>query len=216
MRALFLAWILLMVAGTAPAFDAVPARGQDLSGHWQLNQGLSDDVEQMLQRRFDKEAQEHARRMQARRRAELAGELVMPEYHPPRSRPSARENERIRRVLNISRTLHIVQDGARLEIASEVETRRFVGGVRSQVSMPGGGLADSRVGWKGQWFVIDRRVRGGIRVVERYRWLAGGDRLESELKVSGDDFLAGMKVRRIYERTAPPSKPPELVFGPVP
>ena len=59
----------------------------------------------------------------------------------------------------------IRQEGTTFDIVSAVESRRVVAGSRTQVSMPEGELADSKVGWDGQWFVIERRVRGGPRVV---------------------------------------------------
>ena len=78
-----------------------------------------------------------------------------------------RREENLHRMLAISDTLAIARQGATLDIVSAVESRRVVAGSRTQVSMPEGELADSNVGWDGQWFVIDRRVRGGPRVVEK-------------------------------------------------
>ena len=118
-------------------------------------------------------------------------------------------------MLGISDTLQITQSGATIDIVSQVDTRRFEAGSRSQVSMPSGELADSAVGWEGPWFVIERRAKRGPRVIEKYRWLKKTDQLESQLAWGGESPLAGITVHRIYDRmlTAPP--PPDPDSGPV-
>ena len=121
--------------------------------------------------------------------------------------------ERPRRMLNITETLRIEQQGSRIELASAAETRRVTAGERSQVSMPQGGLADSKVGWDGEWLVIDRSVRDGPRVVERFRLLKNG-RLEYRMAWSGDTELSGLSVRRIFHRSTPAPNPDPAV-GPI-
>jgi hypothetical protein len=96
-----------------------------------------------------------------------------------------------------------------------VDSRRFEAGSRSQVSMPQGELADSDVGWDGEWFVIERRASRGPRVIEKYRWLKKTDQLESRLAWSGDSPLAGIKVKRIYDRVVGAVAPPNAELGPV-
>ena len=121
-----------------------------------------------------------------------------------------RREENLHRMLAISDTLAIKQDGATLDIVSAVESRRVVAGSRTQVSMPEGQLADSKVGWDGEWFVIDRRVRGGPRVVEKFRLVPKTGQLEYEMTWCGDGELDGMKVRRMFDRvtvTPPPADP---------
>ena len=97
---------------------------------------------------------------------------------------------------------------------SSIETRRFTAGSESQVSMPEGQLADLKAGWEGQWFVVQRRARGGPRVTEKFRLLKT-DQLEYQMAWSGDTELAGMKVNRIFDRAQgePPVRDPDL--GPV-
>ena len=138
-----------------------------------------------------------------------------PPANRPSQRPRNRRLEQLRQMLGISDTLAITQDGARLTIQSQQEIRSFDAGTKSQVSMPQGELADSRVGWDGQWFVIDRRASRGPTVVERYRWLKKTDQLESILAWGGDSPLDGIKVHRIYDRMLEPPPPPDPAYGPV-
>jgi hypothetical protein len=212
-----------LLAGTG--FDATPKRAADLSGSWQLNAALSDDAEYMLEKR---QREEYERYIQWRRRQERN----YPPGAPPididgpgpgtRREPSSarrasmkRRDENLHRMLAISDTLAIKQDGATFDIVSKVESRRVVAGSRTQVSMPEGELADSTVGWDGPWFVIDRRVRGGPRVVEKFRLAPKTGQLEYEMKWSGNGELDGMKIRRVFDRVTVTPPPADPAAGPV-
>lgn len=232
MRRFVIALGLLSITCVAMAdYDATSSRGADLSGHWKVNAASSDDAERLLQKRLD---EERKRREAFMRRAREEGELFPPPdpygnpsapssaqearpTSPPRGRSSMRKrrDDELRKMLGISETLDISQSGSRIAMNSRVEARSFEAGTRSQVSMPQGELADSKVGWDGDWFVIDRRARGGPRVVEKYRWLKKTDQLESVMKWSGDSVLAGIKVRRIYDRMAGAPPPPDPGLGPI-
>jgi hypothetical protein len=235
MRRCLLALGLLMLAHTAfAAYSANPSRAVDLSGRWTVNAALSDDAERLLQKRL---AEDRKRREALMRRARAQGEIFMPpdpdddspespqprepragNLPPPLSPREARlkrRDDELRRMLGISPTLAIKQSGTTLDIESQIETRRFEAGSRSQVSMPQGELADSNVGWDGEWFVIERKVRSGPRVVEKYRWLKKSDQLESMIAWSGDSPLAGIKVHRIYDRVVGAVPPPDPRQGPV-
>lgn len=231
-RRFFLALGLLSAIGVATAdYAATSSRGVDLSGHWKVNAALSDDAERLLQKRLD---EERKRREAFMRRAREEGELfpppdpdddpsnptaaseARPNSPPPgRSNMRKRRDDELRKMLGISETLEIAQAGSRIAMDSQLDARRFEAGTRSQVSMPQGELADSNVGWDGEWFVIDRRARRGPRVVEKYRWLKKTDQLESVMSWSGDSVLAGIKVRRIYDRMASAPPPPDPGQGPI-
>jgi hypothetical protein len=126
-----------------------------------------------------------------------------------------RYQENLYKMLAISDTLTIRQEGSTVELLSAVESRRVVAGSRTQVSMPEGELADSEVGWDGQWFVIDRDVSRGPRVVEKFRLLPKTGQLEYQMKWSGDSELRGMKIHRIFDRsTQAPPPPADPAAGP--
>jgi hypothetical protein len=212
-------------ACAAAAFDAASPRGIDLSGSWKLNATLSDDAEHMLEKR---QREEYERYIQWRRRQERTyppgappididgpGPATRREPSPSRRASMKRREENLHKMLAISDTLAIKQEGATLDIVSKVESRRVVAGSRTQVSMPEGQLADSRVGWDGPWFVIDRRVRGGPRVVEKYRLAPKTGQLEYEMRWSGNGELDGMKIRRVFDRVTVTPPPADPAAGPI-
>jgi hypothetical protein len=225
--------LMLVQAPALAGFDAVSRQGADLSGHWNLNVAASDDAEAMMQKRIAEEAKRRAARMKRDREdgafwlppdppAEPEGEAG-PDAKPPpvAARPGDRPQRRTRRydglrqMLGISNTLDITQKGSRIDIVSQMDSRRFDAGVESQVSMPSGELADSRVGWDGPWFVIQRKASHGPNVTEKYRWLKKTDQLESIIAWGGDSPLAGIKVHRLYDRGVADTTVPSPDAGPV-
>lgn len=199
------------LAFEALAYEPAPRRPTSIAGQWVLNEAQSDDVEQLLSERLARERERMRRQMerwQGSRQRTLppVGEegVEVPaatrEARERVRRRQEREQELYRRMLNVSRTLRIEQEGRRIDMASAVESRRFEAGSESQVSMPEGQLADLRVGWDGEWFVIQRKTRNGPSVTERLRLLKKTDQLEYQMAWRGDTELAGMKVRRIFDR----------------
>jgi hypothetical protein len=219
----------------AGGFDAASKLGMDLTGHWRLNAAASDDAEAMMQKRIADEAKRRAARM--KRDREEGAFWLPPEPSPepqeegeaapgakpqqgaphPNDRPPRRNRryDGLRQMLGISNTLDITQSGSRIDIVSEVDSRRFEAGVDSQVSMPGGELADSRVGWDGQWFVIQRKASHGPNVTEKYRLVKKTDQLESVIAWGGDSPLAGIKVHRLFDRGVADTAVPNPADGPV-
>lgn len=124
------------------------------------------------------------------------------------------EAEMQHRLLSISDWLRITKNLAGIELANAAEQRHVEPGTRSQVSMPSGELADERVGWDGDTLVINRETREGPNVVERLRWLKATDQLEYRLAVSGDTELAGIKLKRVYDRSVAAPPPANPVIGP--
>ncbi len=210
---------------SAAALDSAPSRPVDLSGSWKLNAALSDDAEHMLEER---QREEWERYVQWRRRQEKSfppgappidvdgpGGAARNEPSPSRRASMKRRQENLYKMLAISDTLTIRQDGTTVEIVSAVESRRVVAGSRTQVSLPEGELADSKVGWDGQWFVIERSVRGGPRVLEKFRLAPKTAQLEYEMKWSGDGELDGMKIRRLFDRVTVTPPPADPAAGPI-
>lgn len=210
---------------TCTAFDAGSSRGVDLSGTWKLNAALSDDAERMLAERMEKERQRYAQWRRQEERLHWPGPPPIDVDSPGASRPGGasparrsaqkRRDENLRRMLAISDTLTIRQQGSTVDIVSEVESRRLLAGSRTQVSMPEGELADSNVGWDSQWFVIERKVSRGPRVVEKYRVLPKSGQLEYLMAWGGDSELSGMKLRRVFDRVTDEPPPPDPGSGPV-
>lgn len=208
---LFSPLLFVLLAFEAIAYEAVPKRPTSIEGRWVLNETQSDDVERELAERLAKERERLRRQME---RWQGARERTLPPIgeegvEVPAATREARERVRrrqereqalYRRMLQISPALRIEQEGRRIDIDSVVESRRFEAGSDSQISMPEGQLADLRVGWDGEWFVIQRKVRNGPSVVEKLRHLKKTDQLEYQMAWRGETDLAGMNVRRIFDR----------------
>jgi hypothetical protein len=132
---------------------------------------------------------------------------------------SKRVLAQLQRALELYSVLEIKQSdaGAQLEIRGDGNQRRFTSG-GSAMSMPGGQLADAQVGWDGDAFVIERKVRRGPRVVERYQLLKKTGQLQAVIRWGGpsDDLLSGVKIKRIFDRAEGTQPPPDPEVGPVP
>jgi hypothetical protein len=211
-------------AFAAAALDAVPSRAVDLSGSWKLNAAQSDDVEHMLEELQRKQREQYMKWRREQERMyppnapppiDVEGSATPRGPSPSRRASIKRHQEMLEQMLAISDTLVIHQEGTTLDILSAVDSRRVVAGSRTQVSLPGGELADSKVGWDGQSFVIDRSASHGPRVVEKYRLTPKTGQLEYEMKWSGDSEIAGMKVRRVFDRVTVAPLPADPAAGPI-
>lgn len=226
-------WILLtvmFVASSAMALDAQPRKPVELQGRWVINYEQSEDPEKLLMERLEKQRAADRKRLERylRRSEPNMGQRSLPPIGeegvevPAATRAArervqrrqAREEELLKRMLNVTKTLDIRQEDRRVEISSAMESRRFDAGSESQISMPEGQLADLKVGWDGSAFVVRRTSRNGPRAIERFRILKTGQ-LEYSMAWSGETELAGMKVRRVFERASgePPPRDPDV--GPV-
>lgn len=213
-------WAALALAD----YDAMPKKPTDITGFWVLNTATSDDPEALLAQRQAKEQEEFERWRQRQERSRPQG--VPPPIDvdaPPAGqrhrgpRPWQKQHqENLRQMLAVSPTLEIKQlEPTRFEIVSAVDSRRVQAGSNSQVSMPEGVLADSEVGWDGEWFVIERNVRRGPRAVEKFRLTKTGQ-LEYFMQWKGDSDLAGIKVRRFFDRRTGPAPVASPDHGPLP
>lgn len=220
--ALTLSFVAIEVlAALAPA----PTRETHLEGEWKLNAQSSDDAQQVLAAQLKRE---HDRMMKMMREMDRHSPMGLPPPDAARDMPPPSEDARAQmrrrraheqeiqhRLLAISDWLRIEQDSTGIEVASAVEQRHVDPGTRSQVSMPSGELADERVGWDHDTLVIERETREGPDVVEKFRWLKATDQLEYRLAVSGDTELAGIKLKRVFDRNVAAPPPVSPVTGPV-
>lgn len=206
----------LALKGTAPA-------DVNIEGRWLVNDAQSDDAEAWLAQRREEEMR-RMRRFEEERKRRLANDPFAwePEFSPPERTPQNRiameERERaVRQMMGATRFLSIKQNdgGAKLELVSEFETRRYDAGSSTQVSLPQGQLADSISGWDGEWFVIERNARQGPRIAERYRRLKKTDQLEAQITIKGNSLLSGLKLRRVFDRGKVDTTPIDSAAGPV-
>lgn len=204
----------MIVSCSAQAYEARAPRDADLSGRWVVNTTLSDDADALLRTRVEKqlEREQRWREQQAREEGEQAPSQELTAVQ------LGRVVTKLRRVLELYALVEIKQSdaGAVLEILGDSNQRRFTPG-KSLMSMPEGQLADAQVGWDGDGFVIERKVRRGPRVVERYRLLRKTDQLEAVIswRGSSDDLLSGIKIKRVFDRSTGAPQAPDLDVGPV-
>jgi hypothetical protein len=219
---LIAALVILCMSGVALALNAAAPDEVSLDGRWTVNDAMSDDGEALLQRRMEEEMK-RMRRMEEQRRRRMEEDPFAwePEFGPlertPQNVAAQEERDRdLRQMLGMTKLLTIKQteQGAKVAIETDFETRRYDAGARTQVSLPQGQLADSHSGWEGEWFVIERNSRDGPRITERYRRLKKTDQLELQTVVKGDSMLSGMKVRRVFDRLASEAAPPIPSNGP--
>ena len=213
---LLLCLALLAIGSVAQAYDARAPLNTDLSGRWALNGALSDDVDAILRKRLEAQLKRERRWEEEDREADPdAPARPMPDATGPGAN---RVLAQLREVLAVYPQFEIRQSeaGAKLGIVAKEGARSFTAGGESLVSMPGGALATSEVGWDGETFVIERKVRKGPRVVEKFRLLKKTGQLEATLTWRGtsDDLLSGIKLKRVFDRSeAPPPADPDS--GPV-
>ncbi len=219
--------LLLLVSGAALAYDAYPRRATTIEGRWVLNPQLSEDPDAILLERIERERERYRKEMERHRRARGHADIppmgtegidIPPATRAARERVKRRQQRELelyKRMLNVTPWLRIRQQGNEIEIASAMETRRFDAGSESQVSMPEGQIADLRVGWDGEWFVIERKVRDGPNALERFRLLKNTDQLEYQMRWRGETELSGISVRRIFDRGANEEPVRDPSVGPV-
>lgn len=225
-----LGFLLVFAASvTALAYDAYPRRATNLEGRWTLNAQQSEDAEAILLERVEREREKFRRELERYQRGQARTERAIPPLGaegvdiPPATRSAQervkrrqqREMDLYKRMLNITQWLRITQQGTRIEIASAKEARVFTAGSESQISMPEGQIADLKVGWDGDWFVIQRKVSRGPSALERFRLLKKTDQLEYQMSWRGDTELAGISVRRIFDRATGEEPVRDPAVGPV-
>jgi hypothetical protein len=223
MRNSILAFILFATCLPALALKNTAPAESSIDGYWAVNAAASEDGEALIAKRME-EVRKEQRRFEERRRRQMENDPFAwePEFTPPEDTPQFRakmeERDRsMRQMLGMTKFFDIKQsaNGARIELASEFETRRYDAGARTQVSLPQGQLADSKSGWDGEWFVVDRESRDGPRIIERFRRLKKTDQLEALVTIKGDSMLSGLKLRRVFDRKAGSQAPSSPKVGPV-
>ena len=212
---ILVALMIAMSVGAVVLFfmELAPSRAADVARRLEeVQAGGTLATPQVIRRR---RRQEQAYPPGALPPIDIEGPATSREPSSARRASMKRRQENLYKMLAISDTVSIRQDGTTLDIVSAVESRRVVAGSRTQVSLPEGELADSKVGWDGLWFVIDRNVRHGPRVVERYRLVPKTGQLEYEMKWSGESEIAGMKIRRVFDRVTVAPLPADPAAGPI-
>jgi hypothetical protein len=195
-------FVFLSTCGSVLAdYAAAPRSAVTLQGTWRRNPAASDAVDRIVAKLLEQDEKE---RRQWRERMRAADPFGMP---APDDQLTARDRQQqeqeLRTMLGVTDTLEVLQEGVRLTLTSDQGTRRFEAGSRLQTSMPDGNLADARIGWDGNWFVIERKVPRRMRQIEKLRLIEKTGQLEYVSQWSGDTELAGVKFRQVFDRVEP-------------
>jgi len=204
-------WTALATVGCAGrSLKALPSKSVDLSGEWQLNAALSDDVQKALQAQF-KILKD---RMERERGPQQMGPMRRPTEGMTRNTdptPSEEERdpdgmhkirkqreERFALMVEAPTRMQISLRGTRFTVKHDDTSDEFTAGTRSVVSF-GRDVADRTSGWQGNQFIVSTRgVEGGAKE-DRYSLEPDG-RLSLVTKLSGDRMPA-LEVKRVYDRT---------------
>jgi hypothetical protein len=93
--------------------------------------------------------------------------------------------------------LKIEQRDGEFVIANGENTRSFVPGEKSVISVPSG-VADQRSGWKGKEYWIEIKPQVGPKVTEKLRLSDKGDQLIETIDVGSEGRVKPLHVTRVY------------------
>ena len=206
-------WTVLAMVGCAGrSLKELPSKSVDLSGEWQLNTALSDDVQKVLQAQL-----------------RIMNERIDRDRGPPRMGPMRRptegmtrnpgggeaeqseaerdpeglhkihkqRDERFTSMIEAPARMSISLQGTRFIVKHDQTSDTYTAGSKSVVSF-GRDVADRMSGWSGNEFVVSTQgVEGGSKV-ERYVLQPDG-RLWLVTKLSGDRMPA-VEIKRVYDR----------------
>lgn len=197
----------LGAAGCATRLAAQAPKDVDLSGHWVLNESLSDDPGKLLEKRRERMPGDGTHQGPpgggagpAGGRGPMGGGGPMGGNGPKRggmpgggmpggSMPA------MARLPDAPREMNIRQSAEAMDIETEGSSTRYIFGQKSVVSVPDG-VADRTVGWKGKAFVLETKAPEGPHSTRRYALDPGG-RLIVTTEVSGRG--PSLKMKEVYE-----------------
>ena len=211
--------LLFMVSWTALALvgcggrslKETPSRSVDLSGEWQLNTALSDDVQKVVQaqlrimnERMDRERgpqQMGPMRRPAEGMTRNTGgstDELEEERDPGGMRKIRKQrDERFTSMVEAPALMSISLQGTRFVVKHDDTSDTYTAGSKSVVSF-GRDVADRVSGWDGNEFIVSTRgVEGGSKE-ERYLLQPDG-RLALVTRLSGDR-MPEIEIKRIYDR----------------
>jgi hypothetical protein len=186
---------LCVACALARGLAPLPEKAVNLTGEWHLNATLSDDARKKLDEAQSRVKQQFQRRQEAYRRSEQLDRDPQGDYE---TRALERGPYRdFGPVVDGPMQFTMTQNGGNLTIMSDDSENRFEAGRQSVVSF-GQGVADRRVGWTGQTFVIATRAVDGQAKEERYSLDKDG-RLVVTVQMGGGG-LPKVLIRRVYDR----------------
>ena len=180
----------------ARGLAAAPPQGIDLSGDWQFNAALSDDVDSIMAERRAKLRERFAQERLRHERNTSRDEDDF--YNPPPFAP----DQDFAQLFAVPVRMTISQAGNRFLVKNaaangDVNTEQYEAGGKSVVSF-GAGYADRITGWLGKAFVVSLRAAGQNERKEQRYSLDSKGRLVMVTAFSGGG-LPKVEIKSVYE-----------------
>lgn len=198
--------LLSLAAASCGGHLGVTAPGQvDLSGHWSLNEQLSENPERVVREQLRRERPD-------RQREVMPGHIGGPLDNGPNRPPEVGQRggsgyrtlwERAMRekidMLSAGPKLEISQSATELRLVSGESAVRYVYGDKVIISVPNG-VADRLAGWDGRRFIVRTQAPDGVRSARSYELANGGRQLIVTTEVAGDGPTS--TARLVFDRTS--------------
>ncbi len=190
--------LLVSSAACAGLGSSAPA-DVDLAGTWLLNTELSDDPHEVFEKSRAQMKERTGSMHGAVRVAGGSGTVgsVGVQRH---GNPGAGHPEGAQRLESPAQIeIEHGEEAMTLKIEASSESCRTT--ETTQVSTPGGGVADRRCGWDGEAFVIEIESPEGFTRRDSYALSEDGTQLIVTTKLEGKRMPgSGMTIRRVYDR----------------
>jgi hypothetical protein len=187
-----LAFVVLALARPAPA------EAPDLSGKWALNASRSDDVTTKIETAAGPDD------------VKGAGEGSGRERWIPHGEGGEVDRVRLRELmLSVAQHLDemdVAQDAQQIKITHGDLLRIYYFGREHVRQSATGEKLKARSSWKGQQLVIDQEGGNGLRIIETYTLLPGGDHLVETLRYENKLLQQPLEIKLIYDRAEAPTK----------
>jgi hypothetical protein len=166
-----------------------PARAVDFSGHWVINDALSDNPDKLVEQQGDRMRAHDRRRRDQRALDDYDDHMLFDPIGPTRRMSAA--------FLLNARKLDLRQSSGALTVSNGDSSTEYVFGQKSVVSLLNG-AADREVGWKDNRLVVQTRSPDGPGVQQTYQLSPNRQQLLITTDLKG--LAEGLTVKRIYDR----------------
>lgn len=186
------AFVVLALA--RPALAETP----DLSGKWALNASRSDDVTTKIETAAGPDD------------VKGAGEGSGRERWIPHSEGGEVDRVHLRELmLSVAQHLDemdVAQDAKQIKISHGDLLRIYYFGREHVRQSATGEKLKARSSWKGEQLVIDQEGGDGLRIIETYTLLPGGEHLVETLRYENKLLQQPLEIKLIYDRAEAPAK----------
>lgn len=168
-----------------------PAEAQDagLNGKWVLNLDESEDARAKFQ--------------EAMRNAQASGGRGGRGAPPAGGRGGNQQQvqETMRMLMDAAMRLNIVVGDSTVTIVAAEGSRMILypDGRKVEVPVEGAGMVETKVQWKGDKLVIERKMDGGMKITSKYEIKSDGAQLHVRMRFEGGRIPGKVEVLRVYD-----------------